>query len=237
MKNWWKYQHYRDRRPPWIKIHQSILSDPAVMSLSKSDRWDLVTLWLRASDVEGTFPARVAHVRQTCGCGNDHVASCLLARLESNGLISKVDIRGPRRVVASNLLHNSAPETETYKQEREKEKSKKEKRPVAKTATFVLPDWIPAENWKQYLEMRRRIKKPMTDYAMKLAVRELEKLHNQGQDVGAVINQSVLHSWQGLFPIGGNFSDNSNHKETRTERLHRLVAEAVGDDSGDSGDA
>ena len=120
VKNWWRFQHYRDRRPPWIKIHQSILSDPAVMSLSKSDRWDLVTLWLRASDVEGTFPARVAHVRHTCGCGNDHVASLLLARLESKGLISKNDIRGSRRDIASKLLQKTAPETETYKEETEK---------------------------------------------------------------------------------------------------------------------
>lgn len=67
----------------------------------------------------------------------------------------------------------------------------------------VLPDWIPTDAWEAYLEMRRRIRKPMTDYAMKLAVKTLEKLKAAGEEPRAVLEQSILNSWQGLFPVKG----------------------------------
>lgn len=75
------------------------------------------------------------------------------------------------------------------------------KRKLKVPQTFSLPGWISFEAWSGYLEMRKRIKKPMTDYAMTLAVKELEVLRDAGQDVNAVLNQSTLKSWQGLFEV------------------------------------
>jgi hypothetical protein len=65
----------------------------------------------------------------------------------------------------------------------------------------VLADWIPTDVWEAYLEMRRRIRKPMTGYAMKLAVKRLEKLKAAGEEARAVLEQSIMNSWQGLFPV------------------------------------
>lgn len=66
---------------------------------------------------------------------------------------------------------------------------------------FDLPDDIPADEWGAYVEMRNRIKKPMTDHAKELAVKELRKLAAQGHDPPDVLNQSTLNSWQGLFAL------------------------------------
>jgi len=49
--------------------------------------------------------------------------------------------------------------------------------------------------------MRRSIKKPMSDYAKKLAIGELSKLRDAGNDPAEVLNQSTLNSWQGLFEV------------------------------------
>lgn len=49
--------------------------------------------------------------------------------------------------------------------------------------------------------MRVKIKKPMTEYAKELALKELQDLVNTGQNAEAVINQSVLKSWQGFFAV------------------------------------
>ncbi len=66
---------------------------------------------------------------------------------------------------------------------------------------MLLPDWIDVEAWEGYEEMRRKIRKPMTDRARTLAVRELEKLKAAGNDPNEVLDQSTLHSWQGLFEL------------------------------------
>lgn len=77
-------------------------------------------------------------------------------------------------------------------------------RQVKARQEFVLPDWVSQKAWSAYLEMRQRIKKPMTPYAMELAVKELGKLRDEGNDVEKVLNQSTLNSWQGLFGIKRN---------------------------------
>lgn len=65
----------------------------------------------------------------------------------------------------------------------------------------TLPDWIPADAWQGYLDMRKKVRKPMTARAEQLAINTLQKLVEQGQDAGAVLDQSTMNSWQGLFAV------------------------------------
>ncbi|MGA1554268.1 MAG: hypothetical protein ACO35I_09655, partial [Burkholderiaceae bacterium] len=50
----------------------------------------------------------------------------------------------------------------------------KEKPPKGGKKKVPLPDWIPTDAWDGFVEMRVKIKKPMTDRAIKLAVGKLE---------------------------------------------------------------
>jgi phage replication O-like protein O len=55
--------------------------------------------------------------------------------------------------------------------------------------------------WKAFIEMRKAIKKPMTQYAMKLRVNDLIRLQSKGNDPVAVLNQSTSSCWQDLYPL------------------------------------
>jgi len=81
--------------------------------------------------------------------------------------------------------------------ERLKEKQKKEE----KTKGIELPDWMPVDAWDGFLEMRKTIKKPLTDRAKVLAIGKLQELRDAGQDAEAVLNQSTMNNWQGLFEV------------------------------------
>ena len=63
------------------------------------------------------------------------------------------------------------------------------------------PEWLPLEAWDDFEAMRRAKgnRTPYTAGARKLALRELSKLRNDGHDLEAVLNQSVLNGWAGLF--------------------------------------
>jgi hypothetical protein len=66
----------------------------------------------------------------------------------------------------------------------------------------TLPDWLPLEAWEGFVAMRKKIKKPLaTERATSLAIGTLDKLRAEGQDVAAVLDQSTMNSWMGLFPI------------------------------------
>ena len=77
----------------------------------------------------------------------------------------------------------------------------------ATSVAFVLPDWIPQETWDAFLQMRKRIKKPATDYAIKLIIAKLERFKSNGQDVKQVLEKSITSGWQDVFEIKGNPAD------------------------------
>lgn len=53
----------------------------------------------------------------------------------------------------------------------------------------------------EFAKMRKSIKKPLTPYAMKLAVAQLLKMSPDVKTQTAIVNQSICNCWQGLFPL------------------------------------
>lgn len=119
----------------------------------------------------------------------------------------------------------TSPDTET---DSDKKKTEKEK--------FVRPDWIPADAWRDYEEMRNRIRKPMTDRARVLAVSDLDKLRAEGWDPRTILESAVKNSWQGLFapkfgatPTGAAGGDGITREITRDEydRAKRMIGKTA----------
>ena len=77
-----------------------------------------------------------------------------------------------------------------------------------------LPIGASAEQWAGFVEMRRRIRKPLTARAQQLALRKLSILAENGQPPGAVLDQSTLNGWQGLFPLKDQRNGNRNFNRT-----------------------
>ena len=56
VKNWKKFQHYKDRCPPWIKLHVNILNDRQFVALDDASQSLLMLLWILASEDDGFIP-------------------------------------------------------------------------------------------------------------------------------------------------------------------------------------
>ena len=88
------------------------------------------------------------------------------------------------------------------------------------TARANFPSWLPTDAWDAFVLMRKKIRKPLTDYAGQLAIEKLVSLRAEGHDPRAVLNQSVLHSWQGLFPVRADASaQNDTPPRPRTNNI------------------
>lgn len=68
-------------------------------------------------------------------------------------------------------------------------------------SSIDLPDWLPVPEWEAFGRFRKQIGHKLTPEAAALAVKELDKLRSQGHDPEAVLNQSILRGWKGLFPV------------------------------------
>jgi len=53
IKNWDKFQHYKNRCPPWVKLHSHILNDNKFMALADASKCLLMLLWILASENGG----------------------------------------------------------------------------------------------------------------------------------------------------------------------------------------
>lgn len=54
---------------------------------------------------------------------------------------------------------------------------------------------------QEFIVFRKKIKKPMTDHAVKLMVAKLNKLASSTAEQIEILNQSILNGWQGIFPL------------------------------------
>jgi len=52
IKDWPKFQHFKDRRPPWIKLYRDLLEDDQWYELPAASAKILISLWLLASEDE-----------------------------------------------------------------------------------------------------------------------------------------------------------------------------------------
>lgn len=85
-------------------------------------------------------------------------------------------------------------------------KAPKSQKPLTKTkdkdeVALRLPEWLPAEAWKAWLEVRRSKKAPNTPRALSLALEELTRLRSLGFDPEKVLNESTVKGWKFVYPL------------------------------------
>ena len=57
------------------------------------------------------------------------------------------------------------------------------------------------EPLREYVKMRKAIKKPITTHGLELALKRLSELTSDTSVAVKIINQSIMNSWQGLFEL------------------------------------
>ncbi len=64
VKGFERFQHYKDRNPPWIKLYNELLDDYEFGLLTDATKWHLVAIWLLASRYNNRIPADAKWIGQ-----------------------------------------------------------------------------------------------------------------------------------------------------------------------------
>lgn len=106
---------------------------------------------------------------------------------------------------------------------------KKEKNKKRKTFEEVLAENNCSEELeitvRDFIDMRKTIKKPMTSKALELLFKNLEKLTNLEEEKIAILNQSIEHGWQTVYPLKINNMRNSSKGEIKEEEKQEELKE------------
>ena len=113
----------------------------------------------------------------------------------------------------SNTYRNTDNNTVSNKKER-KSKSKSYDEQIAEyTQNEELQNAL-----KAFVQMRSFIKKPMTEYALKLMLKKLDDLGNNDTTKIAILNQSITHNWQGIFPLKDEYIKQEKQPEKKYDQ-------------------
>ena len=64
VRNWDRFQHYRKRNPPWIKLHTEILQNYHFTKLAESSRCHLLAIFVLAARCDNQIPADAGWIAQ-----------------------------------------------------------------------------------------------------------------------------------------------------------------------------
>lgn len=159
IKNWTKFQHFKDRRPPWVKLYRDILDDLEWHELDPLAAKVLVMLWLIASENDGRIP------------DNKTLAFRLrLTELKTKEIIIKLShwLEQDDINAISEQYQCDRPERET-----ETETKKETKREIA-TIVACPPD-VDQQIWDDWKQLRKAKKAPVTETVVNSARKEAAK--------------------------------------------------------------
>lgn len=134
IKDWNKFQHFKDRRPPWIKLHRETLDQRDIMMISSCHFRLLICLWMLASEdeeKEGRLPS-IEDISFRIRMPEKEIAQLILGLTK---WVLNVDIKAISERYQLGLPET---ETETYKPETE-ESPKKPKKTTPKQSD---EEWI-----------------------------------------------------------------------------------------------
>ena len=174
IKNWSKFQHFKDRKPPWVKLYRDVLDDMEWYELDPLASKVLVMCWLIASEDDGRLPnsktlafrLRMSE-KQTLDCLNK-----LSHWLEQDD----IDLISER--YQSDSLETEK-ETETKKE---------------KKATIVAtPDGVSQSVWDEFIAHRKAKKAKVTDLVIEGIAKEATKA---GWLLEDALKETIVRNWQ-----------------------------------------
>ena len=173
IKNWTKFQHFKDRKPPWVKLYRDLLDDIEWHELDPVAAKVLTMLWLIASEDDGNIPELKIlsfRLRMPLKTTKDCITKL-------NHWLEQDDIN-----VISNGYQSDSLETET---ERETKKEKEEDAPFG----------VSIEVWNDFVKHRKAIKTLVTENVIKSIDKEAQKA---GWTLEQALSEIVARGWRGF---------------------------------------
>jgi len=132
INNWSSHQSYKDRKPPWIRFHKSMLDNYEFHMMSVNARALLPMLWLLASEdddpTSGLIKDNTKKIAFRLRCSEKEVTQAIKECVE-NGFVQVIEVQPCIESVTKPYVNSvvsvtpeTETETETYSKEAEKEK-------------------------------------------------------------------------------------------------------------------
>jgi hypothetical protein len=132
--------------------------------------------------------------------------SCLS---ESTILPSKKYEAESQEIQESNTRNNTSNNTDKKKVSKGDKKS-------TESYDSIISEYTEDESLREtlveFVKMRQRIKKPLTNYALTLLTKKLDKMGRTAEEKVALLNQSIMNGWQDVYALKDQGRNGANGK-------------------------
>ena len=176
-KNWAVFQHYKDRCPPWIKLHRDLLNNRAYICLPIASKALAPMLWLLASESkDGVFDGSLDELVFRLHITPKEYQDGVKPLIDNDFFILVSGVLAERK-------HNAIPETEG---ETETETKKK-------ATSVATPSGVSDSVWQEFKSLRKAKKAPITQRAIDAITNEANKA---GWTLEKALEECVVRGWQ-----------------------------------------
>lgn len=160
-------------------------------------------------------------------CGSNTLATMKATRGLYITVLNYDEYQNPKNYESNDEGHTK----ETRKKREGHTKNKNDKNERIKNKEYIYPDFFTdgiKELWKEFKKYRTKIKAPLTEYAEKLALVDLQKQVKDGFDPSECINQTIKSGkWKTFYPVkNNNFQPQSSRPQAepgKYENLKKMV--------------
>jgi hypothetical protein len=180
-KNWAIFQHYKDRCPPWIKLHRDLLNDRAFMRLPIASKAIAPMLWLLASESkDGVFDGSLDELVFRLHITPKEYQDGVKPLIDNDFFILVSGVLAERKQVA-------IPETEGETETETETKTEK------KATSVATPVGVSDSVWQEFKTLRKAKKAPITQRAIDAITSEANKA---GWTLEKALEECVIRGWQ-----------------------------------------
>ena len=96
------------------------------------------------------------------------------------------------------LPGQGAEHTALLKAVKEVKEVKNKKNNYSPLENFELPNWVPIDPWRGWMEVRKAKKAANTTNALNIAIKHLSILKDRGFNVGECLERAIVQNWTGI---------------------------------------
>ena len=124
--------------------------------------------------------------------------------------MSETDKQDVKKLTRNNNNNNNKENSNNINKKKERKKERKQA-----NYDSIIDESIQDKKVKQelyeFIKMRKLIKKPLTDRALKLLISKLNKLSSIPAEQVQILDNSIMNNWQGIFPLKNNSGYQNNN--------------------------
>jgi hypothetical protein len=172
IKNWDRFQHFKDRKPIWIKLYRDLLDDLNWHELDGKSAKALVMIWLIASEEFGKLPE----------------TKTLAFRLRMSEKDTKEVVTKLSQWLEQDDINTISDEYQDDMPEKRREEIDKEKEKETDT-----PIGVSQQVWDSFVKQRKTKKAQVTALVIDGIQKEADKA---GWTLEMALNEVVVRNWQ-----------------------------------------